>query len=543
MKHLISLIALSLLITACTNNAKGNQIQATSETYGEQLGTVQIDASCNEPATARLAEGLALVHHMAYQGAEEAFIAATEADPECALGYWGQALSFIHNPTWADPPSEETFARATALLAEAKTRGERSEHEEAWIAAVESYYAEGWSNDLRPNQTRFAEAWRTVAEQFTDDPEAKAFHALTHLSTADPSDKRYAVQLEAGDLAEAVLEMVPEHPGGHHYAIHAYELPALAEHGLETARSYGTIAPKVPHALHMPGHIFTALGLWEESVDWNRRSADAAIALSEDKHSTMHQLHALDYLIYAYLQRGQDQKAADVARETAGVGPNLLPNLGTIHALVAVPTRLALEQQAWDEAAVLEPRVPEELSWNDFPYLEAITWYAKALGAAHTSDQEAVRSAIERLEALREQTDDPYWHQQVEIQRLAATAWLQYVEGAQVEALSTMRAAADLEASTETHPVTPGYVLPAQELLGDLLLDMNRYDEALEAYGAGLERGVNRFNSLYGAGKAAEGAGDDETAAMYYQTLLDITEGTGTDREHVAEARRFLDSR
>lgn len=541
LKCLIMVFVLGLVSAACTDQDSTIRIQASSETYGERLGTVQLEASCTEAATSRLAEGLALIHHMAYEGAEEAFIAATETDPECALGYWGQALSFIHNPVWADPPDEETFERAAALLTEAKTRGERSEREEAWIDAVESYYAGGWSKNQRQNQMIFAETWKNVSEQFPDDPEAKAFHALTHLSKADPNDKSYAVPLEAGALAEAVLEMVPDHPGAHHYIIHAYEFPPLANRALEAARNYGTIAPAVPHTLHMPGHIFTPLGLWEESIDWNRRSADAAIAHSEDKHSSMHQLHALDYLAYAYLQRGEDQKATDVAKEVAGVGPDLLSNLGTIHALTAVPARLALERRKWDEAAALEPHVPAGLSWDNFAYIEAITWFAKALGSAHIDNREAARSAIERLEVLREQTSDEYWKQQVEIQRLAATAWLQHAEGAQEEALSTMHLAVELEASTETHPVTPGEVLPAHELLGDLLLDMNQYEKALDAYDVALEHNTNRFNSLHGAGRAAVRSGDNETAASYFQKLLDITEGADVDREQLAEARQFLD--
>lgn len=287
-------VAFGLSVSACSENAS-YRIEASSEVYGEQLGTVQIDASCSDEATQRLAEGLALWHHMTYEGAEEAFRAATEVDPECALGYWGQAMSFIH-PIWSDRPDAETFAHGKTLIEQAKSRGERNEIETAWIGAAEAYYAEGRRNSEMPNLRRFAAAWSSVAEQFPDNPEARAISALTHLSEINPSDKTYARQRKAGALAKSVLEIIPDHPGGHHYAIHAYDYPPLAERAREIAQSYGDIAPEVPHALHMPGHIVTRLGLWEESIEWNRRSADAALAHPEDESSKMHYMHALDYL-------------------------------------------------------------------------------------------------------------------------------------------------------------------------------------------------------------------------------------------------------
>jgi tetratricopeptide (TPR) repeat protein len=461
--------------------------------------------------------GLALLHHMTYEDSRAAFARAIESDPDCAMAHWGQAMTLIH-PLWSDPPSEAGFKRGQALVSEAKTRGKKTKRERAYIAAVEAYYAEGWNRDETANLASFEEGWEKVYRQFPKDLEAACFYALAHMATADPADKVYTKQKRAGALAAKVLAQAPDHPGAHHYTIHAYDYPALAEEALEAARSYGKIAPEIPHALHMPTHIFTRLGFWQESITMNKRSAAAALKHPVGEAISLHHPHALDYLAYAYLQRAEDQKAKQV-----------------------LDTLTALKGQEWTDAASLEPRTPSNYPWDRFPAMEAITHFARALGAARSGNGQGAAQALEKLAALRERAAETsaYWAKQVEIQRLSAMAWLEYEEGEHEKALNIMRRAAELEASTEKHPVTPGEILPARELLADMLLDMGRHKEAQTEYEAALERSANRFNSLYGAGRAAELGGNKRKAAFYYKKLVEMT-ANDTERERLQQVRTLL---
>jgi tetratricopeptide (TPR) repeat protein len=498
--------------------------------------------SCNEAAQPYLEQGLALLHHMTYDGAAQAFAAAAEADPQCAMGYWGEALTFIH-PLWSDPPTETTFKKGKMLIEKAK-RLELSGKEKAYLAAVEAYYAEGWNRNETAHLARFDQAWAAVFQQYPEDMEAVAFYALAHMATADPSDKTFAKQKRAGALAEQVLAQDPNHPGAHHYIIHAYDNPALAAQALEVARHYGEVAPAVPHALHMPTHIFTRLGLWDESIAWNKRSATSALDHPMGEAISLHYLHALDYLAYAYLQRAEDQKARKVLETVSALEGPYHVEVATPYTLAAVPARLALERQQWAEAAALQPRIPSDYPWEPFPAIEAITHFARALGAARSGSLPLAREALKTLATLKEQaaTTSAYWAKQVDIQHQTATAWLAYAEGQQDEALTRMQQAAALEASTEKHPVTPGEVLPARELLGDMLLEMGRHEEALAAYTIALERSPNRFNSLYGAGRAAELSGDKPAAARYYAHLTEMTAHADTELARLQHARTFLNA-
>lgn len=511
-----------------------------SNAYGEQLGTVHFPVSCNEAVRPHMERGLALLHHMTYEGARAAFAAATEADPDCAMGYWGQAMTFIH-PLWSDPPSEADFEKGQALVNEARSRGRKTEREDAYIAAVAAYYAPGWSRDEKANLAGFEEGWRKVHEQFPDDPEAAAFYALAHMATADPADKTYAKQKRAAEIAQQVLDRIPDHPGAHHYIIHAYDYPPLAEEALPVARSYGEIAPAIPHALHMPSHIFTRLGLWQESIAMNQRSAAAALKHPAGDKVSLHYPHALDYLAYAYLQRAEDGKAKAILDTIKTLKGPFQAHGAAAYTFAAVPARVALERQQWTEAASLEPRIPDNYPWDQFPAMEAITHFARALGAARSGDMRTAREALDTLAALQDRTAETsaYWAKQIEIQRLSAKAWLAYAEGNQEAALDTMHRAAEMEAATEKHPVTPGEVLPAHELLADMLLEVGRYQEAQAAYLAALERSPNRFNSLYGAGRTAELGGGDTRAVLYYRKLVEIA-APDADPERLQQARTFL---
>lgn len=513
---------------------------SVTDGYGDQLGTVHFKVSCSEQAQRLLERGVALLHHMTYTDARRVFESASSIDADCSLAYWGQAMTYIH-PLWSDPPSEANFKIGQALVKEGKTRGKKTERERAYIAAVEAYYAEGLNRNETANLASFEKGWEKVYRQFPKDLEAASFYALAHMATADPADKTYDKQKRAGEIAAKVRAQVPDHPGAHHYIIHAYDYPALAEKALSAARSYGKIATEVPHALHMPTHIFTRLGLWEESITMNNRSAVAALKHPVGDLTSLHYPHALDYLAYAYLQQVEDQKAKQVLETLKAHMNPFQPHIASAYTLAVVSARLALERQEWTRAASLAPKTPSHYPWDRYPAMEAIVHYARALGSARSGNTQASRQALDKLTTLSERTakTSVYWEKQIEIQRLSAMAWLTYQEGNKEEALNIMRSAAELETSTEKHPVTPGKVLPARELLADMLLDMRRYKEAQVEYEAALDRSVNRFNSLYGAGRASELDGNKSKATFYYQKLIKMT-AKEAELERLQQVRTFL---
>lgn len=514
---------------------------ATQDTDQSRLGKVEFPTSCNEESQPMLEQGLALLHHMTYVKARSTFEAVIEKEPDCAMAYWGVAMSIVH-PLWSDPPNEENFAKGLTMIEKAKVKGTKTKRELAYIKAIDNYYSQGRKEKETDNLVAFEQGWAKVHDAFPSDPEATAFYALSLLGTASPADKSYGNQRKAGETAATVLTKIPTHPGGHHYIIHAYDYPELAEKALEVARSYGEIAPSIPHALHMPTHIFTRLGLWDESITMNIRSAEAAKQHPAGNKVSLHYLHALDYLTYSYLQKAQDKKALAVVEETLALSDPLQPHAASAYTLAAVPARYVLERQQWAEAANLEPRKPDSYPWDKFPAMEAVTHFAIALGAAQTGDKQKAEKAIAKLVELKTQTEksSTYWAKQVEIQRLSALAWLQFNQGEHNQALLTMQSAADLEATTEKHPVTPGEILPARELLGDMLLEMEKYQQATVQYEAALNRSKNRFNSLYGAAKSAELAGDKAKAKQYYQMLVDIAEAEEADRPQLQQATTFL---
>jgi tetratricopeptide (TPR) repeat protein len=499
-------------------------------------GHVELKVSCLAAARAEVLRGLALLHHMMYEAAANAFAASTRAQPDCAIGHWGQAMSFIH-PLWSSPPDAATFRKGQELLVAANRIVTKTPLERAFISATEAYYKEPATANEKPNLLAFARGWASVHEQFPDDPEAALFHALAQLATADPSDKTYAQQRRAGELIEKVFARHPNHPGAHHYIIHAYDYPPLAERALGVARAYGKIAPEVPHALHMPSHIFTRLGYWEESIRWNERSAAAALLHPVDGAISLHYGHALDYLVYAHLQRGEDRRAAALRERFERVGRPMQPELATAYALAAIPARMALQRQKWADAMALAV-VPGRYAWDSVPAMEAITQFARALGAARNGNEQVARAALDRLAVLRDRVaaSNAYWAKQVEIQRLAAQAWLEFGADRNV-ALATMRQAAELERSTEKHPVTPASVLPATELFGDMLLEAGQYEAAQKEYEATLAANPNRLNSLYGAGRAARLRGDERAADSFYGALLKMTADADTVSERLATAR------
>lgn len=516
----------------------------TVDGYGDNIGTVNFPVSCSEPSQHLMERGVALLHHMTYAGARMVFENVREAEPNCALAYWGVAMTYVH-PLWLDPPNEQELKLGLDLIKLAKMRGDKTAREYAYIAALEAYYQNAEERDQRVRIARFEQAWNKVYHEFPEDLEAAAFYALAHMATAKSNDKSYRKQKKAGAIMEKILVQIPDHPGAHHYIIHAYDFPGLADRALKVARNYGKVAPEVPHALHMPTHIFTRLGFWQESIDWNRRSAAAAWKNKQDGAITMHYLHALDYLAYAYLQQAKDEKAREVAETVRSLSDSFfdLNAEATAYALAAIPARYALERQKWQEAEKLLPRKPASFQWGkQFAAFEATTHFARALGAARSGNGPAAKRALKELDALHNivAQKNAYWAEQIRIQQLSAQAWLAFINGNKVEALRLMQQAARLEASTEKHPVTPGEVLPARELLGDMLMELGRPIEALTEYETELKRSPNRLNSLYGAGRAAELAGDKKKAEVYYQTLVKLTAQADTKRPRLLDVRRFL---
>ena len=544
-----SLILIALIISPLHSQGgqaapvKSPLVTIQIETYGEQLGTVRFPASCSNDAKRYLNRGLALLHNMTYEGSRVEFAAAVKADPECAMGYWGQAMTFIH-PLWSDPPSETEFMKGQEFVKNAMALGKKTDWERAYIMAVNAYYEAGRHEKEKENIASFEKEWEKVYQLFPDDIEAATLYAVVHLGTVDPADKTFEKQKRAGAIAAKVLAEVPDHPGAHHYTIHAYDYAELADQALAVARSYGKLAPDVPHALHMPTHIFTRLGYWQESIDMNKRSADAALKHPVNNQISLHHPHALDYLVYAYLQRGEDHNAAAVWDMLKSLKGPYQAHVASAYTFAAVPARIALEKQKWATAASLQTRIPGNYPWDRFPAMEAITYYAVALGAARSGNLQSASQAISNLTDMEEKTAETskYWAKQVEIQRISAMAWLTYLEGEKEKALNLMRQSARLEATTEKHPVTPGEILPSRELLGDMLLDMGRYTEALAEYETALARSANRFNSLYGAGRAAELGGNKEKAFWYYKKLIEMT-ADDSKRERLNYAKAFLAGR
>src|SRR5437867_8477154 len=535
-------------LAALTLAAAGLPAQAVHEHGGhrEALGRVTFPTSCRAEAQRRFERGVALLHSFWYERASETFKDVIAADSTCAMGYWGQAMSLFH-PLWTPPSLDELRAGLAAVL-----RGytvARTPRERAYLAAVRAYYEAYTTVDPKTRLVAYAQAMEEVERQHPGDSEASIFYALSliALGQANPTDTTFTYQRRADSILEPLFKREPLHPGLAHYLIHTNDVPQLAQLGLYAARRYADIAPDVPHAQHMPSHIFTRLGMWDDDIASNTRSAAAArrFEVEQQMHALWDQRgHAWDYLVYAYLQQGRDRDAKRIVEEaaavTAGYPVGSLPNA---YALAAIPARYALERGRWREAAALAVRPAPE--WRA---TEAITRFARALGAARSGDTAATRAevmALAEIESAEAAAGGPhaYWAGQVTIQRLAATAWVARAAGDTADAIRQATAAADLEDVTQKHPVTPGAVLPARELLGDLLLELGRPTDAAGAYAASLARQPNRARSLFGAARAAELAGDRTTARARYRQYLTLMQRSDGERSEVGIGRLALTRR
>lgn len=512
----------------------------------EKLGQVNFPVSCSAAAQKQFNRAMALQHSFQYQEAEAAFSEVSATDPSCAMCYWGVAMSNYH-PLWTPPTPDELRKGATAIE-RAKSLGARSQRERDYIAALDTFYKDHDRLDHRTRARAYEQAMKQLYLRYPNDNEAAIFYALALNERALVIDEKdYAEnKKKAGEILNRVLPKEPNHPGIVHYLIHSYDVPKLAYLALPAARNYAKIAPSSAHALHMPSHIFTRLGLWQESIQSNLASAAVAwekLAKSNPGWTSADHLHALDYLVYAYLQGAQDQKAKAILDEANALNQADQEVFQVAFAWSAMPARYALERHHWDEAAALALH-PTAFPWERFPFAEANLYFARAVGAARLGHVPAARQEIERLAlvqtALSEVKIGYDWATQVEIQRRAAAAWLAHAEGKNDEAVQLLRSAADVEDSTEKHPVTPGAILPAREMLGDLLLEMNQPVAALKEYETARQNSPGRFNSLYGAGRAAELSGDFRKAGIYYQSLVTLCRLSNNARPELRKAKTYL---
>jgi tetratricopeptide (TPR) repeat protein len=519
--------------------------------HGEQLGTVSFPVTCNAAARTGVERGVALLHSFQYDDADKAFADAAAADPTCAMAHWGTAMSLYHpvwaaaNPSAAPTPAE--LKKGAEAVEKARAAGAKTDRERDYIAAVATFYTDAATLDHRARAVAFEKAMAGVAAKHPQDKEAAIFHAVALLGTAFPGDKTYAVEKKAATILNGILPDTPKHPGVAHYLIHSFDYPTLAELALPAARSYAKIAPSSPHALHMPSHIFTRLALWNESIDSNLASRAAArerMKRLSPAATSFEDLHAQDYLAYAYLQGGQDAKAKAVLDEVEAASSFDQPNFAAAYALAAVPARYALERRQWGEAAALTVR-PPGFPWAKFSYAEALIWFARGVGAARGGNVAVAREAVDKLGAIQTslaESKSGYWASQVEIQRQAAAGWLARAEKKDDEALALLRSAADLEDSTEKHPVTPGSVVPAREMLADLLLEQGRPADALKEFEASLKVAPGRFNGVFGAARAAEKAGQRDKARALYAQLVELGKAADPARAELKAAQAFLAS-
>jgi hypothetical protein len=495
----------------------------------KQLGSVHFETSCSETAQRRFDRAMRYQHSFWYRASQEIFEEALKADPDCAIAYWGIALSLLYNPH--APPPTENLPLGLAALQKGKAIGAKTQRERDFVDALLAFYTDFDKVDHRTRVQAYLKAIEGVAQRYPDDDEAQIAYAITLNVSASPADKTYANQLKGAAILAPIFKRQPHHPGVAHYLIHLYDYPPIAAQGLEAAKRYAEIAPAAPHAQHMPSHIFTRVGYWKESIASNIASAKAA----KESKEWDDQMHGMDYLVYAYLQLGQDKNARDVVdqmEKTTGYKRFAGP-----YALAASSARYAVERGDWKAAASLQVRPTQ------FAYADAVTHFARALGAARSGEPDAAQADIAKLAELRDKlraAKDAYWSEQVDIQRQVADAWVLNAEGKHDDALKAMSAAADAEDKTEKHPVTPGPLAPARELYGAMLLERGMAKEALAAFEATMAKEPNRYNAFAGAAKVAEMLGDKAKAKTYYEKLVALTSGSDSGRPEIATAQQFL---
>jgi Tfp pilus assembly protein PilF len=547
----ISKPVLFVALTALVSVSVGRAQEMHRHDSSEELGQVNFPVSCTAAAQKQFNRAVAWLHSFEYEAAEKAFTEVAVTDPQCGMAYWGVAMSEYH-PLWA-PPTAAELLKGSSAVEKAKVAGARTQRERDYLAAIEVFYKDADKLDHRTRAFAYNNAMDQLYQRHVADNEAGVFYALTLIATGMmANDKSYAREKKAAQILNRVLAIEPKHPGVAHYLIHAYDYPALAHLALPAARSYAQIAPASAHAQHMPSHIFTRLGLWQEAIRSNLDAEAAAKVYAVRNHLSGvfdEQFHAMDYLVYAYLQGAQDKQASRVLDELNKIQRAEPETFKVAYAFTAIHARYALERRRWDEAARLT--LPQgslgAFPWARFRWAEANIYFARAIGAARIGDTASARQDVEKLaaiqQALVEVKGDYDWAKEVDIQRQAASAWLAHAERKDDEALQLMRAAADLEDATEKHPVTPGAILPAREMFGDLLSELHQPAAALKEYEAALEISPNRFNSIYGVARSAELLGDRKKARAYYEKLVALCNQPDGSRPELQQAKKYLAAR
>jgi tetratricopeptide (TPR) repeat protein len=548
------------LIGFATSPAVGHVECATVPEPGDlrAAGKVEFPISCAPDVQSEFARGVALLHSFFYEEARRVFTSVAERDPKCAMAQWGIAMTWWH-PIWT-PPTPDEMSAGKAAIEKAMAMKADTDRERGFIKALNVYYNTPDSSSAaavgqschgpvgpRDRVIAYEKAMRQLRDKYPDDFEVQTFYAFAVLGVgyATPNDTTMSKQLEAAGMLEKLWKQNANHPGVVHYLIHCYDYPRFAQRGLAAAQRYDSIAPWVPHALHMPSHIFTRLGMWEESIAANQASAEASRAYAAMRHrdaTEAEELHALDYMAYSYLQNAQDaeaKKIVDLAAKVRKTNPEL--EFSAAYAVAAIPVRYAFERNDWAAAAGLT--VPNLPHWSSFPFMEALIEYGHALGRAHTGDLDGARNAIARMQQLRDATKDSkfdYFKSHLDLQMQAASAWVAASEGKKKEAIEMLRQAADAEDVLGKHPVSPGAFVPIREQLGSLLLETGQSREAQREFEAALKIYPGRFRGLYGAARAAEQTGDRENASRYYAKLAAQTAKASGSRDELNHVREFL---
>lgn len=547
--HPTLLTAFLLLTCLCGVPAAVGQTVHDHQGTDRDPGQVNFPITCAKQSQAPFNRAVAWLHSFEYEEAEKAFTEITIADPKCGMAFWGIAMSNYH-PIWAQPSAAE-LQKGKEALEKASSAGAQTERERDYVAAIEAFYGNTERLDHRGRSLAYSEAMARLHRRYPTDNEAAVFYSLTLIAKGmSAGDKTYSNEKEAAEILNRILPIEPMHPGVTHYLIHGYDYPALAHLALPAARSYAKIAPASAHAQHMPSHIFTRLGLWQESISSNidaKASAKAYAARHKMSGVWDEQLHAMDYLMYAYLQGAQDKLAWAMLDELAKIRRVDPPNFKVAYSVTAMPARYALERRRWSEAANMPmPTTMEGLVWQKFQWAEAHIHFARAVGAARMGDVTRARQEVEKLALIRqtlaELKGDYDWGKQVEIERQIASAWLAFAEGRKQESIKLMSLAAELDEATEKHPVTPGAILPAREQLGELLIEVNQAAAAMEEFEKALRTTPNRFNAVYGAARSAKLSGDRKKAASHYQALIALCRLADDFRPEIREANEFLGS-
>ena len=547
-RWLAVLLCVSLLVAAVAGCAGEDRHEQTarSSTSVEPLGRVDFPTSCSPEARVEFNRAVALLHHMTYPQAREAFRKVSEIDPGCAMAQWGVAMTLFH-PLWPTRPGPEDLRKGWEAVEKARSLEPPTDRETLFVAAAGAFFDEPESPDYWLRIRRWEKASERLHTAYPEDPEAAAFYALAHLATAPLDARPRAHSDRASEILLRIYEKNPDHPGAMHYLIHANDVRGREHESLEITRKYETVAPRNPHALHMPTHIYTRLGDWDGVIRGNLRAAEAALEHPAGDHGELvwdEFPHAVEYLVYAYLQKGEDDKAAAQLERLRGTAA-LQPTFKTAFHLSSTGARYVLERSAWEEAARLVPREPATLAWDRFTWPEAITRFARGLGAAHLGKIDEAKAAGRRLgdlEAATRSAGEELFAVNIRVLHLVLDAWVAHTEGRDDLGIKLMHEAADLESSTPKPPVTPGPTLPALQVLGDLLMELDRPAEALSAYKRSLDLYPRRFNGILGAARAARALGDEVQARSFYQQLLDVA-GAGTRESAMEEAASFLTSR